>query len=57
MTSALLSKIDVTDKNGHVGNAKIDTGFSVTKALAELKVAKKCNNLERMAFEKTVRRH
>ena len=49
-TSALLSKIDVTDKKGHVCNPKIDTGFSAAKALKDLGVAKKCSDLGRMTF-------
>ena len=50
VTSALLSKIDVTDKNGSVGNIKIDTGFYAMKALKELGATKKCSDLGRMTF-------
>ena len=37
-------------RQGHVGNVKIDTGFSAMKAFKELGAAKKCSDLWRMTF-------
>ena len=49
-SSALLVKVNMSDSASHVGNVKIDTGFSATKALKELAATKKCSDLARMRF-------
>ena len=49
-SSALLVKVNVSDSASHIGNVKIDTGFSATKALNELAATKKCSDLARMRF-------